>query len=325
MSQPLSRLGAVVLAALVLAMATISWPFAAPAQAALIESAGALAPGDLCTTQQWQTDFFRSCVDKLADVGTQRAQCLKAPDPTAPDSGFAGWFSSRPESSKEIGPSGLYSDYGYAGYSYTTYDIEGGCMSTLIAPEFRFETTVANGEFMIATAIIGASNALRERAWEPSTMWGWADPLVQQATQAVYEKKVFSVFGIITLCIVGIYLLWRSQQADMSNATTTAGWALLVMVAVTAIAAWPVKSANLADSSLITTLGVVHDAIGPSKKDVPPDKCAMPNPEACRDKRPPAVRASDTVTESMLYRNWLRGILGSADSETAKKVRRSTI
>ncbi len=66
-------------------------------------------------------------------------------------------------------------------------------MSTLIAPEFRFETTVANGEFMVATAIIGASNALRERAWDPGTMWGWADPLVQDATRAVYEK-VFTVF-----------------------------------------------------------------------------------------------------------------------------------
>ena len=51
---------------------------------------------------------------------------------------------------------------------------------------------------MIATAIIGASNALRERAWDPQSMWGWADPLVEQATKAVYEK-VFSVFGVITL------------------------------------------------------------------------------------------------------------------------------
>lgn len=31
------------------------------------------------------------------------------------------------------------------------------------------------------------------------------------------------------------------------------------------------------------------------------------------------MRASDTATETMLYRNWLRGVLGSADSETAKK------
>src|SRR5688500_4880645 len=149
-------------------------------------------------------------------------------------------------------------------------------------------------------------------------MLGWADPLVDQATRAVYEK-VFSVFGIVTLCVVGLYLLWRSRQSDMSNAMTTAGWALLIMVAVTALAAWPVKSANLADGTLVTTLGVVHDAVGPRANDTAPGECDDATPGACKDNRPPAVRASDTVTETMLFKNWLRGLLGSADSETAKK------
>ncbi|MEH1127039.1 MFS transporter [Micromonospora sp. CPCC 206061] len=299
------------LAVFVAAAASISWPVR-PATAAPVP---AQAPGDLCSTKEWQADF-RACVNKLQGVTADRAQCLDAPTPGAPDSGLAGWFASRPEASKRPGPRGLYSDYGYAGYSYTTYDT--GCGSSLTNPEYRFTTTVANGEFMIATAIIGASNALRERAWNPQSMWGWADPLVDQATRAIYTK-VFSVFGIVTLCIVGLYLLWRSRQSDMSNAMTTAGWALLVMVAVTALAAWPVKSANIADSTLVGMLGVVHDAVGPGSKDIPPDRCAMPNPDACKDKRPPAVRASDTSTETMLYRNWLRGALGSADSESAKK------
>ena len=50
----------------------------------------------------------------------------------------------------------------------------------------------------------------------------WANPLVEQATRAVYEK-VFSVFGVITLAVVGLYLMWRSRQADMGAATTTGG------------------------------------------------------------------------------------------------------
>ncbi|MDT5042299.1 MAG: hypothetical protein QOE51_3284, partial [Actinoplanes sp.] len=126
-----------------------------------------------------------------------------------------------------------------------------------------------------------------------------------------------SVFGVITLAIVGLYLIWRSQQAEMGAATTTAGWAILVMVAVTAIAAWPVRSANLADQSLITTLGVVHDAIGPRPAS-PGTGCSLGG-NACKDNRPPAVRASDTATETMLYRNYMRGLLGSADSTTAQK------
>ncbi|OKI52769.1 hypothetical protein [Micromonospora sp. CB01531] len=315
MARARARIAALLLALGVLAVATIAWPVVGATPAYATEPTP--APAELCTTKQWQVDF-RACVAKLNAVTEDAAACRNAPVPGAPDSGLAGWFASRPDSAKLPGPKGLYSDYGYAGYSYTTYDVDGGCASAVLHPDYRFTTMVANGEFMFANAVIGASNALRERAWDPRSMWAWADPLVEQATKAVYQK-VFSVFGIITLCVVGLYLLWRSRQSDMSNAMTTAGWALLVMVAVTALAAWPVKSANVADSTLITTLGVVHDAVGPGSKDIPAGKCALPNPDACVDKRPPAVRASDTATETMLYRNWLRGVLGSADSETAKK------
>jgi hypothetical protein len=297
-------------------VASVAWAVAAPS-AATAAPAPDRGPEGPCRVEEWQQNF-KACVNALADVSADRAQCLKSPTASTPDSGLAGWFAERPSSASRLGHKGLYSEYGYAGYSYTTYDLEGGCASTLVDPEYKFETTVANGEFMIATAVIGASNALRERAWDPRTLWGWADPLVEQATRAVYEK-VFSTFGIITLAIVGLYLLWRSRQADMGAATTTAGWAILVMVAVTAIAAWPVRSANLADQSLIGTLGVVHEAVGPREFTVPAGRCDDPTPGACDDNRPPAVRASDTATETMLYRNWLRGMLGSADSLTARK------
>jgi hypothetical protein len=336
------RASALALAIFLSAVATISWAALAPSPAAAARSTAAArsavgatpsaglsavvgpvarAPGGPCSTEEWQADF-RACVKKLTKVTGQRANCLNAPTPSAPDSGLAGWFAERPASSTKPGPQGIYSEYGYAGYSFTTYDLPGGCAGPLIDPQYKFETTAANGELMIATAIIGASNALRERAWDPQALWGWADPLVDQATKAVYQK-VFSVFGVITLCVVGVYLLWRSRQADMGSATTTAGWAILVMVVVTALAAWPVRSANMADSTLVTTLGVVHDAVGPRAQDLPNGQCDDPTPGACDDNRPPAVRASDTATDTMLYRNWLRGNLGSADSQTALKYGRA--
>ncbi|MEV0901227.1 MFS transporter [Actinoplanes sp. NPDC049802] len=301
---------------LVLVVASIAWAVAAPSSA-VAAPPPAKAPGGACSVEEWQQNI-QGCVSRLAEVGSARAQCLKAPTPNTPDSGLAGWFAERPESSDGLGFEGLYSKYGYAGYNYTTYDLDSGCASTLVDPDFKIETTIANGEFMIATAIIGASNALRERAWDPQSLWGWADPLVEQATRAVYEK-VFTVFGVVTLAVVGLYLLWRSRQAELGAATTTAGWAILIMVVVTAIAAWPVKSANIADQSLITSLNVVHDAVGPRAHEVPPGQCDDPTPGACEDDRAPAVRASDTATETILYRNYLRGLLGSADSETAKK------
>src|SRR2546430_751289 len=85
----------------------------------------------------------------------------------------------------------------------------------------------------------------------------------------------------------------RIRQSDMSMAMPSAGWAILIMVAVTAIAAWPVRSAQLADQSLVSGLSAVHEAVGPPAQDTPPDECVkLPNPEQCKDQRPPAQRAS---------------------------------
>src|SRR2546421_10036520 len=229
---------------------------------------------------------------------------------------MAGWFASKPDAppSHADGP---FMVHGYAGYDFTTYDI--GCVPTVMHPDYKFENMIANGEFMFATGIVGASNGLREKAWNPQSMWGWSNPLVEKATDATYHR-VFTVFGAITLGVIGLYLLWRSRQSAMSNAMTTAGWAILIMVAVTAIAAWPVRSAQVADQSLISGLAAVHDAVGPPTQDTPPDQCAAFRlKEQCKDHRTPAQRASDVAVQNILYRNWLRGTLGSADSETANK------
>jgi hypothetical protein len=305
----LSRLASGFVALLVVAFTVIVFP-----QPALASSEAAVAAG-LCSVEEWQADPGR-CISELPQVAGARVACLNPPPPDAPDSGLGGWFAERPAQAGGTGIALHYTDFGYAGYEYTTYDI--GCAQTLMHPDYKFENTVANGEFLAATAIIGASNALRERAWDPGLMWGWADPLVKSATQALYNK-VFTVFGAITLAVIGIYLLWRSRQAQMNTAVTTVAWALLVMVAVTALARWPENAAHVADTSLVASLDAVHNAVGPGDDSVPAGQCEFADPNACKDSRSPALRASDTAVETMLYRNYLRGLLGSADSTTAQK------
>src|SRR5205814_2160260 len=116
----LRRPAAMGLAALVGAMATL-FAGAPPAWA------GPRYAPDVCTTDQWRDPSqFQHCVDQLQDLSQQRAQCLAAPTPSAPDSGMAGWFANRSDAYDHPGVKGLYTRYGYAGYSYTTYDI--GCV-----------------------------------------------------------------------------------------------------------------------------------------------------------------------------------------------------
>src|SRR3954454_8430475 len=139
------RASAAILTLLVTVVASIAWAVAAPTPAGAAPSP-TRAPGGACSLEEWQRDI-PGCVDRLAEVGEARANCLNPPTPSTPDSGLAGWFAERPASSTGNSFPGLYSDYGYAGYSYTTYDLDSGCASSLIDPDYKFETTVANGEF----------------------------------------------------------------------------------------------------------------------------------------------------------------------------------
>jgi hypothetical protein len=268
----------------------------------------------LCTTAELQNPGnFDRCVNAMAVLTQEQATCVKAPTPSEPDSGMAGWFTSRSAAYDQSGPKLAYTEYGYAGYDYTTYDI--GCVQTTMHPDYKLGNMVANGEFMVATGILGAANAVREKAWDPHSVWGWADPLVERLTRAIYER-VFTPLGAITLAIVGVYLLWRARQADMNHMITTAGWAVMVIVVVTAVARYPVWSANLADHALTGSLGTIHKALSAAQ---PPTTCTDSALGACVDHRPPAQVASDTVTNGLVYRNWLRGELGSADSATAQR------
>ena len=125
--------------------------------AAALRRAGRAA-ANLCSLEEWQADITE-CIGPAARRGGRSApNASKAPPPDTPDAGLGGWFASRPAASQPLRARRPgTADYGYAGYSYTTYDI--GCAPTFMHPDYKFENTVANGEFMIATAVIGASNA----------------------------------------------------------------------------------------------------------------------------------------------------------------------
>ncbi|GIG67654.1 hypothetical protein Pen01_39490 [Phytomonospora endophytica] len=298
------RVGKGKLAAAVLAMGVAALAVMFVPGSAAAEEEDPKDPSGVCALSEWQTKPG-ACADKLTPV--PKDACKEVPAPSSPDSGLAGWFASDPSLPDES-RAGIYSTYGYAGYQERLYDI--GCLGGTPVDGYTGANSIAGGEFMIATGITGAANALREWAWQPADAWGWSDNLVETATQAVYEK-VFSIFGIITVGVVGLYLIWRSRQAEMSSAMTTVGWAVFILVLVTAVAKWPTESASVADGAMTTALTTVNNAVGP------PSACADGDDE-CQDLRPAAVRASDTVTENLLYRNWLRSVLGSADSDAAK-------
>jgi hypothetical protein len=241
---------------------------------------------------------------------------------------MAGWFAepSRLDKNEAIG---TYSAYGYAGYQLPMYgsqemSIGGQCVDSVSIPNGAdTANALANMEFNLSVATVGAANSMRQAAWEPDTMWGWSNDFMEQGSEVLY-RQIFTVFGAVTVGLIGLYLLWRSKQADMNNAITTVAWAVLILVLVTAVVRWPVKAAEYTDQAL--TLGMNLSTVLINDEMV--DGCIredgmdqdrydelkeLNGEDFCIDTRTAAVVASDTVSGQVLYQNWLRTMLGQSE------------
>ncbi len=233
--------------------------------------------------------------------------CEEAPTAIPPDGGMGGFFLTEPR----VAPKGdpfekdakvsIYDVYGYGPYKFNTYDL--GCGGSVRDPAASPMTTFSNVVFAPAQFLVALNNSVREFAYKPDAMWGWTNGIVQRASDALRER-VFTVWGAVVLGIVGVWLLWGARGGNMSKAAVTAGWAIMVMALVTAVASWPVQASTVADKTLTGALGQISDGMAVNDT---------------ADSRPPAVRASGVLTETVLYRQWLRGVLGSADSDVARK------
>ncbi|QSB05506.1 hypothetical protein [Natronoglycomyces albus] len=280
-------------------------------------SAGAQSEG--CTDYEWHHNF-EDCLDELPTAAEE--PCKVTPVPSSPDSGMAGWFADTTGPNTDEGL-GYYTRYGYAGYQLPTYGQD--CFGQVMPDGASAANALANLEFNISTAVIGATNSMRQAAWEPESLWGWSHEFMETGSRVVFDQ-VFSVFGAVTIGVVGLYLLWRSRQADMSVAVTTAGWAVLILVLVTAVARWPVESAGWADRGLTAGLNISQNLIAdpaadgcinlPGATQREYDEVKDDNPHRCIDTRSTSVKASDMAVGDILHSSWTRAVLGQSPQVT---------
>lgn len=274
------------------------------------------APGDnLCTTVEWRTPTnWPRCTTQLKTKIGNAAACVQAPTPSDPTGGLPGMFAQRPDTSLRPGISGRYSEYGWAGYQLEVYGT--GCASTVLHPGDAFASQTASWSFTGAATVLAAAGRTREAAYQPGSVWTPMDGFVASTTERT-ARWIWQPAGGFTIILVGLGLLLRARHGRMSHALYTAGWAIVVVALTTAVLRWPTAATHTVDQAAAGGLTAVQSVIGPADESVPTSKCVL-GPEACKDNRPAAVRASDQWAETVLYRNWLRGLLGSADSNTAR-------
>jgi hypothetical protein len=232
--------------------------------------------------------------------------CKQAPTPDVPGQGIAGFFSNSPDkipaTADPFTPDAkttIYQQYGYAGLRWSTYDL--GCgPDAMRNPDAVIGTAFANWVVQPALALTALTGSVTEVAFDP-TFLNVFDPVITQVSTALHDN-LFATWIPAVLGLLGILLIWRANRASLATSAAAVGWALIVVILATALFRWPVAAGHAADLTVTRTLGTVVQKLDGRDEQVDPGTAVASN-----------------VVDTILYKGWLAGTLGSADSKTARK------
>lgn len=220
-----------------------------------------------------------------------------APAPATPGSGGSGFFGTPeripqdPDDGAWANGAPIYENYG-SNMVFNTYDL--GCAPDIGATVGTF---IANGGFEVSKFGVAAVEGMLSAAYDPGYLSVF-DPMLVEATE-VLRTAIFSAWLPLSLAVIGLIMLWGARSSKMAATTAAAMWALLVMVAASAVFAWPVQAGSAADETIGAVLGGVNDGINGTSQD-------------------PVQSAAGSVSNAVLFEQWKMGTFGRSNSETAE-------
>ncbi|SFE68851.1 hypothetical protein SAMN04487819_1252 [Actinopolyspora alba] len=190
-----------------------------------------------------------------------------------------------------------YDLYGYAGQVWHTYDI--GCGGEARNPMVPTMTMLSNGLFNVAKDAVALTNGLHYLLVNDET-FNWLNDVVKAVSGSLFEG-VFSVWVPLALLILGAVLLWHGAKSDNAGAAKRLTWGIIGFWMAASAALLPVTYNDffrgyLVDMTATAQSGFV-DSDNWDRRDMWPS----------------------TVTQTVVYENWLAGEFGKADSELAKQ------
>lgn len=232
--------------------------------------------------------------------------CTESPTPDMPGQGLSAFFENSPNplprQADPFAPGSqttMYEQYGYAGLRWHTYDL--GCGPDAARdPDAVMGTALSNWLINIPVSMSALTASITDVAFNP-TFLNVFDPAITRISSALHSS-LFATWVPAVLALLGIAILIKARRSALATTAAAVGWALMVVLVATAIFRWPLAAGHVADDTVTSTLGSVV-----SKVDG-------------RDRRvSPSVAVASNVQESIFYRSWLAGTLGSTDSETSRK------
>lgn len=225
------------------------------------------------------------------------SDCKDAPTPQMPGRGFSGSIDSGPT---HIDPNAT-SVYETVQYPppWHTYDL--GCGGGARDPSAVLDTTIGNWIKGVATSLVALGNSIH-RFVSPPTFLGKLNPLLVKGTGAL-RTALYNPWVNLSLLVLAVVIIVSARRQNLPTAVEMVVWAFMIMGLVTVLFSYPVQAGHMADDLATSTVGQVNASM-------------LGEPASGQD--PSSARAA-VLTENVLYKQWLMGELGSADSTVAKK------
>jgi hypothetical protein len=228
--------------------------------------------------------------------------CKSAPTPDRPGSGLVGSLDQTPRGTGE--PGSVYSEVGYAGLVWHTYDL--GCGGSLTDPSINTDTWLGNQTFNIAKFVVGGVNWAHYLLAQGGDVLTPLDTVVSRATKAMYEG-VFTTYIGPALLILSLILLVLALRGELAKQAQRVGFAALAMMLGSAAYLAPVNWATATDGLLLGGVTQMQEgflsALGQG------DVNTLPT----------------VLTDEVVYDNWLRGEFGSPTDPMAVKFGRDLL
>lgn len=218
--------------------------------------------------------------------------CKQPPSPERPGSGLVGHLD-QPATDRGT-PGTPYGDFSYAGQKWVTYDT--GCMGD---PHAATDTTLGNYEFDLAKALVAITNGMHYLQDEQGA-FAAVDGLVSTLSAELYDNVFTPYVGLVLVFAAMAILVW-TLRGNLARVAKSSLYILAALGFAAATYLTPLAYTGLVDNVLNEGSAQLQqrllDTSQFSKRD------ALPN----------------TLHHEIVYKNWLKGEFGDADSASAQQ------
>lgn len=228
--------------------------------------------------------------------------CKQPPTPDRPGTGMVGVLDPSPIGQGQ--PGSAYAEVGYGGLVWHTYDLGCGPQS-VTNPNAVVDTWVGNELFNVAKNVVGATNGLHYALLEGNLLRP-LDDMVSTGTAAIYNSVFTPLFGLVAL-VLAVLLFRHIWDGDLASIGKRSMWALVGLWFAAATYLTPLVYTQALDNVVIKTTSAVQAGF---LQQVGIDQ----------------INGLPTLLhDQTVYRNWLRGEFGSADSPQAQRFGRDLL